>query len=377
MPRMQKLLSWGTIWVATTGTAFAQIPDVLTAFDAGGRALGAGGVFNSLNGETLSGYFNPAGLGFIEKRELGLTYRNLPTSTSRVDGTRANPVLNSRDQRGSNAIAHVGVAIPLREALKKGSGTVSLSYTIGGNVEDVATGPAAGLPDGAFTLTDYQRRLSARSEFFTVAYGKTNAKQNLSFGFGLAFVQQQIGLRETTSAAVTLPNVSETGSGIGVIVGAQYVPPNQQNISYGVSLRTPINLQNNEKTSALYDQIPGRVILGASYRKDDLRGGRDFLVLGTQVTHFFQGQNRSILDRNSQTLLGFGLEYNIDRGDYRLPIRVGYTGIPGAADQFGQRNSFNYGIGYRPNRSNYGIDLNYAVTDRRGYDFALSLNYRF
>jgi len=57
-------------------------------------------------------------------------------------------------------------------------------------------------------------------------------------------------------------------------------------------------------STGLYGQIPGRLILGTSYRQDGLRGGKDFLVLGGQVQQFFSGHSSIYFDRGNQTVLG-------------------------------------------------------------------------
>ncbi|MGE0001848.1 MAG: hypothetical protein AB7T05_07245, partial [Fimbriimonadaceae bacterium] len=51
--------------VVGTG-AYAQIPDLLNALDAGGRSMGAGGATGVTDANTLSTYHNPAGLAFVQ-----------------------------------------------------------------------------------------------------------------------------------------------------------------------------------------------------------------------------------------------------------------------------------------------------------------------
>ena len=136
-------------------------------------------------------------------------------------------------------------------------------------------------------------------------------------------------------------------------------------------------MATQDETQSLYDKIPARLLAGVAYRQDGLRGGRDFIVYGFQLQHFFSGKNSQVFDREDQTTVGFGLEYSYQTQGFRIPIRLGYNIVPSGGNDFGSRNSFTFGLGYRPNDGRYGVDFNFASPEKGGYDLGISLNYRF
>ena len=71
---------------ALSSAAFSQVPDMVTAIDAGGRAMGAGSAFNLSSVSTLAATYNPAALGYIRRPEIGAAMRTLPTTTTSVSG---------------------------------------------------------------------------------------------------------------------------------------------------------------------------------------------------------------------------------------------------------------------------------------------------
>jgi hypothetical protein len=365
---------------ALSASSLAQVPDLLTAFDAGGRALGMGGSVYATGADTLSTYYNPAGLGYLNQNQLGAAYRNLPRSSTVAAGEFDDPRLDSTGFRGSNALSHLGIAYPLRGGQ---NGTLGLSYTIGGVFNDHRTGN--NLTSGSLSVQDYDERAEAQSDFYTLAWGKANSSQTFSFGVGLQYVQQHVSDRVTgrlvdsNNQTVSFLDSSsdETGNGLGIIAGIQWVPRNNPNVSFGLSYRSEVNLTNNDETAGLYDKIPARLLAGAAMRQDGLRGGRDFIVWGAQIQHFFGGGSSQLFDRNPQTVAGLGMEYNYQSANYRLPVRLGYNIVPAGGDGFGNRNAFTFGIGYRPLDNRFGIDLNFASPQRGGYDMSLSVNYRF
>lgn len=367
------------LWLMAS-VSMAQVPDLLNALDAGGRSMGSGGALNVTNADTLSTFYNPAGLGYLDKGELTIAYRNLPTSRTSITNSYNDPDRSSRGSSGSNSISHIGYAIPFSGVRRGGTGTLAISYTVGGYIDDVGTGPAAGLPDGTggFTISNYEERRKARSDFYTIAYGRTNAAQNLSYGIGLIYAQQSAEYSQsgTSSSGVFTPfDLSSNGGGFGVIGGVQYIPPRSPNLSLGLSVRSPIQVGHGD--TDLYSRIPGRVMLGGAYRREGYRGGKDFLVFGAQIQYFYGGASSFAFDRSTQTVGNVGLEYSYGLGEARLPFRIGYMSVPGGGDAFGARNAFTYGIGYRPNDGNYSIDLSWATPQGGGNDFALTATYRF
>lgn len=366
-----------TIGVAVfSGTVQAQVPDLLNAFDAGGRALGAGGALYGTSADTLSTFYNPAGLGYITKPVIGATYRNLPSSKTHLTGDASNPRTDTTSFRGNSTVAHLGYVYPLGEDGKRG--VLGFSYNIGGYLRDRSTGTLSlGGPD---TVTR-DERLEAKADYYTIAYGKASGDQSMSYGFGLTFLQQHVSDKVNEDFSNGDPSQStdnsEVGTGVGLLIGAQFNPRSQPNLSWGVSYRSQINLSGNSDTSGIYDRVPARLLAGVAYRQDGLRGGRDFAVFGAQIQHFFSATSGATLDRDAQTVAGFGMEYNYTMNGFRIPLRVGYNVVPGGGDLFGSRNSFTFGFGFRPNNSDYTLDLNFASPEKGGYDMSLGMSYRF
>lgn len=367
-------LSAVTLGVATlVCISGAQVPDLLTSFEAGGRALGTGGALNPTATDTLATYYNPAGIAYVTAPQLGAAYRNLPKSTTTLSGDADNPRDESTGFRGKSTVTHLGVAFP-SERFK---GVIGASYTIGGYLSDVSQGTLS-LGFGDTVARRIERE--AKSEYFTLAFARASADQTSSFGVGLQYVRQYIsyfGREQFSNGTPTQTrNDSSTGSGFGLVAGYLFSPRNNPNLSVGVSYRTEIDLSGNSDTADLYDRIPARLLGGFAYRLDGFRGGRDFVILGGQVQHFFSGRNSVTFDRNAQTTAGFGFEYNYALGNARIPLRVGYSIVPGGGDAFGSRNGFAFGFGYRPNDGRYSIDVNFVSPENGGYDVAIGLNYR-
>ncbi len=112
-------------------------------------------------------------------------------------------------------------------------------------------------------------------------------------------------------------------------------------------------------------------------RRDGFRGSKDYMILGLEVQHFFDAGDSQFIDRDPQTVLGLGTEYNYAFGTGRIPIRLGFNFVPAGGTAFGRRNTFTFGLGYRPNNSTWGIDLNWARPQGGGSDFSVGLSYQF
>ena len=184
-------------------------------------------------------------------------------------------------------------------------------------------------------------------------------------------------LTDGTTAFPIANSGSSTGQGIGVIAGALYTPPVAPAWTFGLSLRSPINLSGNDSTSSQYDRIPGRAILGTTWRREGFRQGKDYLLVGAQVQSFFGGKSSRLFDRNDQTTLGFGAEYNVGLGFGRVPLRFGFNTVPSGGNGYGSRDAYTLGIGIRPNRYPVGLDLSYAVPENGGFDLGIAASYRF
>lgn len=371
----------GMAGLVTLGSA--QVPDLLNALDAGGKAMGMGGANNVTNVDTLSTYYNPAGLAYLSQREIGLTYRNLPKSRTRLSGDFEDPHFDTDPQSGSRTIGHLGFAAPVKSIFGRGSGGLGLSYTVGGYMDDTAT--ATTLDNGQITLHNYRLDREAKSEFFTLAYGNTLGSGAFSYGLGIVMARQKVDYSETATAVDSSNNQvpfggasgSSNGTGVGVLVGALYTPTSMPDLTVGVSYRSEMNLSGNSETESQFDKIPARLMIGGTLRRDGFRQGKDYLLLGAQASHYFPATDSSFFVGNSQTNFGFGAEYNVGFDSFRLPLRVGFMIVDHAQDGFASRNAFTFGLGYRPIRSSYGLDLNWAVPEGGGWDFSIAASYRF
>ena len=153
---------------------------------------------------------------------------------------------------------------PLRSFVKGGNAAIGLSYQVGGYMHDTANGPAAGLPDAGITIANYVLQRNARTDFYTLAVGQSNAQKTASIGVGLTYADAQIGYFEsgnaTDSSGGQVPfngaDVSYTAHGFGALVGGQVIPSSAPNLSIGASVRSPIELSNTGP-GGVYDRIPG------------------------------------------------------------------------------------------------------------------------
>lgn len=362
-------LSFVVLGAAAFATpTLAQVPDLMNSLDAGGRAMGMGGALYSTGSDTLSSYYNPAGLGYVRDTTVGAVYRNLPKSTSTASGELNDPVLSTTAQSGSREITHFGAVFPFAH------GGLGLSYTVGGYIDDFRQGSVT---LGGDPVNNFAERIRMKQDYFTLAYGHSSADASFSWGVGAMFVQQN--LRDQRAGDVNggslAADVSGTSKGFGGIIGVQF-NPRGSNTSYGLSYRSEIKLSGSD-TTLLADKIPARLKGGIAIRQDGLRGGKDFLLYGIDAAHYFKVTNpSSLFDREDQTTFGFGAEYNYGLGTARVPLRFGYSFIPSGGDGYSDRNTLTFGIGYRPANNDYTIDLNFGRPQHGGFDLGLSLTYK-
>lgn len=367
------IVALGSLGLSAAG--FAQIPDLLNTIDAGSRSMGAGGAFNVTSADTFSILNNPAGIGFLSSKTFGISMRNLPKSTTQIFGDLANPTYSTTGSGGKNSITHFGYAMPL----KKG-GTFGFSYQVGGYLDDFRSGTNVTI--GGFSGATYQEQINAKTDYYTLALGRTNAAGDKSFGWGLTIANlslydHQLGY-VPGNPQTTIINSENSAStwGVGLTAGFQTIPANHPDTTFGGSIRTPIKMSSNSFSSPLYDVLPGQVSLGLAKRKDNLRGKNDFLVYGGQVAYYFGGSGSGMFDRDNQFVFGLGAEYNLVRDEGTIPIRVGLASIASGGSQFADRNSFTFGFGFRPNGQPWSLDLNYGKPNGGGSDFAIGFNYR-
>ncbi|MBX7131873.1 MAG: hypothetical protein K1X67_04250 [Fimbriimonadaceae bacterium] len=375
-------LGLAALSAAMGACAQAQVPDLVSALDAGGRAMGMGGSIYTAGADTFSSYNNPAGLGYVTDATLGLSLRNLPESDTTVTTDFRTPQTETTYRSGSRAITHVGIAYPFKGRNGRTNGTLGIAYTTGGYIRDFRSG--TDLRDGDLVVKDYAELNRVKSDFYTVSYG--SAGSTFSWGLGVVMTTTNVENRmfynifdaDNQNRGFVDTDNRDTANGVGGIVGIQFVPQGG-NMSLGFSYRTPIELNGNDSTSGYYDKIPGRLSGGLAYRTGGLRGGKDFVIFGLQADGYIQGNKDSVLTRKDQWVIGGGMEYNWNYGNALIPIRFGFNAIPNGGDGlFRDRNTFTFGIGYRPFGSTVGVDFNFASSgEGGGMDMAVGLTYRF
>lgn len=377
-----KLIIPGIAVCAISGLASAQVPDLLTAYDAGGAAMGAGGgAFYQTGVDTLSAFYNPAGLAYVSQRAVGLSYRNRPSSQTLASGSVPNPILNSSGKKGSSGISHLGFAVPMGDPEKgKQKGTLAFTYTLGGSIDDKTVGSNGLLYNGQ-ALNGYSLDRNAQTDFFTIGYGWTTGKsKSTAYGIGLNYVKNRVSYTQTGSVSdgnggqTTIFNsdVSGTSSGVGFTVGMLHSP--NANSSLGLSYRSETKLSGGGNASGVYDRIPARLSAGYVTRAETK--GENYALFGLGVDHFFSASNSSLFERKAVTAYSGGVEYNMYMGDARLPFRLGYSYIPAGGNDFGSRNGLTFGVGYRPADGRFGVDFNFGAP-KSGSDFGIAFTYRF
>lgn len=357
--------------------ANAQIPDLVSAFDAGGRAMGMGGATYQTGSETLSAYYNPAGLGYLSRSAIGLSFRNKPQSKTTVTGDIApsgTQFLSSVSEPGPTGLGHAGLAIPIRNGRGGNNGVIAFSLTAGGQLRDErSAGP--GLTENGLGAAAYRQLIKSDTEFINISYGRATSDGTFSWGAGLVYaINRQVNQKFAPSG---ITDFDAQATGVGGQIGFIVSPKSNPDLSVSASFRTPIKLKSGGASPLIYEEVPGRLAGGIALRRNGFRGDRDFMVFGLDVTHFFDGKDASIIDRDPQTTFGLGVEYNYSMGAARVPIRLGYNAIPAAGRDFGRRNAFTFGLGYRPNKADWGLDLNWAKVSGGGSDFGLTVSYKF
>lgn len=358
---------------AVAATSFGQVPDLLNAFDAGGRAMGAGGAFSTTAANPLSANTNPAGLGFISQRTASFAARSFPTTKTRVTGPLENLRLDSNSSGGDLRFSHVGMAMPM----SGNRGTLGVSYSVGGWYHDDQRG--TNLPGGIQNFLD---SVKLRTEFLNISWGKASSDMSSSFGFGIVVANQaNYNRRRVQFSDPNIPTQDsrseDSGYGVGLQAGMMWIPKGQPNLTAALSVRTPIEIDDSEGALGLYNKIPGRVAGGLALRQDGFRNGNDYLIWGAEFQYFFDAEGSDRVPREDVATGHFGAEYNYTLGNAVIPLRVGYSIVPAGGDGFDDRNGFTYGFGYRPNGKNWSIEINYGRPNGGGMDTGISFTYRF
>ena len=371
----RKPIAIAALLVLASGVAYAQVPDLLTALDTGGRAMGVGGATRVTDATTHSVLDNPAGLAYITEPTTSITFRNLPKSSTIAGGDFNDRVTSTSERSGRTALAHAGYATPYK------GGTLGVSYSIGGHIDNVTNGN--GLANGGLTVQNLNEESRAQTDFFTVSYGrKMGSSMNVGIGLVLAnqyvkFDQSYLLFNGNTLVGTTDSSASSNGYGVGLVAGVQGFLDAEGSTQYGISVRTPINLTSNSETESVYDVIPGKLSVGAAGRVKGVGSGSEFMIWAAEVDYYFGGKSNARFSRDNTFTYGFGFEYNFSRYNARIPVRLGYQGIPSGGDGFSSRDALTFGLGYRPNGKPYSFDLNFArATDTGKFDIGLGFIYK-
>ncbi len=355
-------------WVAS-----AQAPDILSALDAGSRALGMGGATSATDITPHAALLNPAGLGYISAPTLTLSFRSLPDSASALTGSLADPRFSTTRRYGRTAFTHLGYAMPLKK------GAIGLSYSIGGYLLEERAGSALSLGSGQ-TAVGYSAFTKSQTDFFTLSYGE--AQTSSSYGLGIVVANQSLDTRESYDVYNGLAlggtvsrQAKGISQGIGLVAGWQGSAGADGMV--GASVRTPISLKGSQEATDAYGRIPGRASLGYAGRRSIKSGEGDYFTYGLQLDYHFGGEKSGSFARKDALGFGLGLEYSFVRTGSRFPIRLGYQSLEAMGQGLSDRSGFSYGIGWRPDSSRLGLDLNF-FKDRSGgaSDASLGITYR-
>ncbi|MFM9874030.1 MAG: hypothetical protein ACKVQS_11270 [Fimbriimonadaceae bacterium] len=375
MIKAWKPLTLVSIMVLATGVAQAQVPDLLTALDTGGRAMGIGGATRVTDSTTYSALDNPAGLAFINEPTSSLSFRNLPKSSTIASGDFNDRTTSFTEQGGRTALSHAGYAMPYK------GGTLGISYSVGGHIDNVTNG--GNLANGALTVQGLTETSRAQTDFFTISYGKkSGAGMNVGVGIVVAnqytkFSQSYALFNGNTNVGNTNTTASSNGIGVGLVAGIQGNLQADGSSQFGLSIRTPIDLSGNSQTSAIYDKIPGKLSLGAAGQVKGASRGNDFLIWAAELDYYYGGEANALFSRKNTLGYGLGFEYNINRYGARIPIRIGFQGVPSGGNGFDSRDAFTFGLGYRPIGQPYSFDLNFARSIETGkFDIGLGFVYK-
>jgi hypothetical protein len=360
--RMRKLLV--LCFISCYSSIYAQIPDLVSTFEMGGKAIGMGGGIYSNLGDPTSSYWNPAGLSSIQTPVFQMDFRNRPLTESTFEGSLENFESSGQVNFGHQAVGFIGVAFPFGS-----QGTVALSYALGGYAREKGFGTQMTSSSFPGIELDVTTDFKHASEFFTLAYSK-RMSDTMSVGIGLIGARENISdfrIIETTESKELLESggFTDSGFGFGGIVGIIFTPPQNPNVSFGASFRSEISLNNLNEGALYIKKIPARVQGGLAYRVDGFRGGQDYLVGGVDVMYILPANKGLELENKGQFSAGLGVEYNWNQSFGIVPFRIGFRTVNRATnsefgnrtDAFRARQSFSLGVGIRPKTGDYSADL--------------------
>ena len=376
---LQKLAFATVLMASMSQISHAQIPDLVTAMDAGGRSMGMGGALDASSTNTLAGLNNPAGLAYISQPQVNLNLRNLRESRTTISNNFQDPDFSTTGSSGNKALSHFGYAMPMGKR-----GTLAFTYTLGGFIKDVRTGN--NLADGEISVRNYVEILRSKTDYFTISLGKSNEAMTRSIGYGLVFATQNIRNQQsyrqfradnTEIGTGVLVDNSGQSFGIGLVVGTMFSPGNNPDQVIGASVRTPISLKGGSDTRDYLTRLPGKASVSFAQRMS--AGGRanDFLLFGLQGDLYYGGEADKIISRKStQFVFGTGLEYNYRLGQAYVPIRFGFKSIGKGGSGYSPTSGVTFGIGYQPIGGSYGFNLDFGTSSFGASDSSLEFTYR-
>ncbi|HQU19721.1 MAG TPA: hypothetical protein PLA92_11805 [Fimbriimonadaceae bacterium] len=367
-----KLRTAALAGIVVPAVALGQVPDVVDALDAGGRAMGLGGAIYQTGADTVSTALNPAGLGFVNRPTVGFAGRTLPTTRTTVTGEVSDLRLSTAQEGGDYKLTHLGYSAPTRGS----KSAFGIAYTVVGWMNDTQAGQ--NLDNGVQSYFDHAK---VKTDFLTLGYGQSNGSQSLSWGFQLIVALQSIDAfqRIVFSDSNIPPQEAEShdkGTGVGGAFGLMFAPPSQSHMTIGLTVRSPIEVQRGGPGVDLYPTIPGRAALGIALLQDGYRDGRDSMLYGGQIEYYYGGKGSSRVNRKDHFAGGIGFEYLYMMGDATIPVRAGFRFVEAGGDDFTSSQGFTYGVGYRPLNADWGIDVSFAKQNKGGTATSVSFSYR-
>lgn len=277
-----------SINISNAQTVIGKYAGEFMAIGVGGRPLGMGGAYVSVANDVTSGYYNPAGLAFLNYPQISLMH----------------------DERYGNLVNYdyAAVAIPFDKDMSFGLSIMRLGVD---GIPDTRRALYDANGDGVLDIKDDRLDYNAISYFsnqdwaFYFTFAKRHS-ENFYYGANVKFIRRNIGEYNAT--------------GIGFDVGAWYSPI--ERLSLGA------NLQDITTTLVAWNTGRNELVsptakIGASYRLNFL-GGTILPALDFDVR--FEG--RKFASNFHVGPVSFdmhaGLEYNFKN---IFAIRAGYNDV--------------------------------------------------